>query len=280
MPLAEWRRLTLSNFTGGDQDSVSLIANVKEFLARFGYIPRIFGPPGELDEKTRRAINQYQKFYSLPTTDYLSEEFLAHIARPRCARSDFLLLKGEEDDGSPPLCFAPSQRKWLRCEVRYKLNDPPTGFSRDSVLEVFEIAFNLWVTAANLGFSFVEAEEGEPYEIFIDWVDPQSAVNVNFSVLGCFGYGEPPPENGGLKSGAFSRILFPSDQEWSIMGEPKKFHILTVALHEIGHILGLEHCGGNAVMNPNILDYIGILDPNAGELSLLKDLYRGVVCQQ
>jgi len=118
----------------------------------------------------------------------------------------------------------------------------PTGFEAE-----IEKAFDAWATVANLTFSEV-VDDGS------DFNDSTSSGDIRFAGhffdgnLGVLAHGYFPPVNGLSAAGD---VHFDSDEVWKIgLGGPG-FDVFTVAVHEIGHALGLAHEGTeDSIMNP------------------------------
>jgi len=103
--------------------------------------------------------------------------------------------------------------------------------------------------------SLVFIPRHDPVDLEIGWFDPQRDPE-------CLDYGcrlsdtdhahadFPPPNT--LFGGPPLPIHFNASERWAIDGHPAAFDIETVALHELGHCLGLFHCLAGTIMEPHV----------------------------
>jgi hypothetical protein len=252
-------------------------ALVKEFLFRFGYSSRVTQPGSVMDEETILDVNKYQRFFGLAIESFVSRETLLSMATPRCGRSDF--INASRGDARPGRVAKESGRHWELCNVPFSLVSPPSGITKTQALDVLRVAFGIWHDRANLGFIFREAGRGSAAQVLIDWISAAAAPGLNLVVKEILGYGDPPPVGGGKTPGTVARMLFDGNLDWSVNDDKRSFHMLTVVLHEVGHILGLEHCGGDSVMNPNIGRGRGRVDLRQVDIDGATALYNQVVCE-
>lgn len=225
---------------------------VRQFLVEFGYLERMDIFSDVLDDKCAEALELYQEFFGLVERHgNFTEETRRLMSGPRCSRGEFrpLLFPKDED------CVV-RVRRWPRGkeEILYALDTHPGGTSqREKILEALNEAFALWKDQLGrslpLSFNLAKQEEAD---LLIDWIAKDEVPRARLGA-GRVAFCDFPPEQniGGRRSRPL--MLFDMGQRWSTESTPGIFHITSVAMHEIGHLIGLDHCGhSKSVMNPNI----------------------------
>jgi len=137
--------------------------------------------------------------------------------------------------GSSPLAFGSPGGRWSRGALRVSIDTTGCSFfnapgATATPAGVIMDAFNMWQTASAY-FTFTQVPAGSPANIRV--VFGGSSVDSRFGsgggVLASAGY----PEHG--------NIQFDSAEKWSPRGVNGTTSLLSVAIHEIGHALGLTH---------------------------------------
>ena len=121
------------------------------------------------------------------------------------------------------------------------LNFAP-GYSQGDFDAALIAAFDAWEDVASIDFQMVPY--GEPADVVVG----------SASLGGAAGIAEYTFDgNPGLSEIYSGTITFNSDLTWSPYGEPGGINYYAVALHEIGHIIGLGHVNDTSeIMNPII----------------------------
>eukprot|EP00930_Biecheleria_cincta_P058977 TRINITY_DN44750_c0_g1_i1.p1 TRINITY_DN44750_c0_g1~~TRINITY_DN44750_c0_g1_i1.p1 ORF type:complete len:803 (-),score=137.81 TRINITY_DN44750_c0_g1_i1:402-2771(-) len=115
----------------------------------------------------------------------------------------------------------------------------PCYLRLESVAKDLETAFSQWEEASNIKFN--RTEKANDAKVTISWADHTSKNEFHFDGPG-----------GALAEARPDAIVFDSSERWEVTGAEHKhrqhlpwdelyFKLLPVALHEIGHVLGLDH---------------------------------------
>jgi hypothetical protein len=230
------------------------VREAQEYLTRFGYFPnaelaarfagwrpmvtRAPAAADVFDDNLETALRKFQVVAGLPVTGVLDPATVAMMRQPRCGHPD-------ADPAGPPLVDkfsirGPSKRWTPGSTIRVKFAEPNVallqGSSPTATQATIMAALVAWHQAMDLNFSFVNPTD--PAEVTITY--NQEGVNVG-------GHADSPP------SPVLNITRTPLVQrdpsqpvafgEWSQFGDsdPNHLSLFNVAMHEGGHLLGLDH---------------------------------------
>ncbi|KAH1080821.1 hypothetical protein J1N35_020582 [Gossypium stocksii] len=284
VPEFPFRELTVSTvdkyysynrFLGSERGRhVSGMSEIKKYLRYFGYLtsPDYNVSDDILDAQFESAIKHYQSRLGLLVTGRLDYGTLSQILAPRCGIPD-----GESS--SPTLhakknyVFFPGKPRWARpipMALTYGISPDNLihYLSLSDIRKTFKRAFSRW--ASVIPVSFVETDDYGFADIKIGFY------------TGDHGDGEPFDGVLGILAHSFSpesgRFHLDAAETWAVDFGVEKSTVAvdleSVAIHEIGHLLGLAHSPvKNAVMYPSLKPREKKVDLSIDDIQGVQSLY-------
>jgi len=195
------------------------------------------------DEIVREALEQSQIFNGLRNPKERDEETDKLINAPRCENNDIVnhLQREKRSLGStetpfrfprlppdfvslPPLPFHLKEGIWPKKHLTYKMTKYGTKLGKSTVDKLLKEAFNKWAEVSGLSFSL--ARNNKP-DIDLSFVESDHGDGYPFSGRWGAWAHAAAPEDG--------TIHFDDSKPWD------SIRFMRLALHEIGHSLGLDH---------------------------------------
>jgi|GEM_PF-1861042 hypothetical protein len=220
---------------------------VQGLLGKFGYLgPEQSAKSGTLDEVTSTALARYQRFHGLNPTGLFDEPTREMMSRSRCSLPD---TAPQASTASSAPTFS-TTCAWNKTSLTYAFDTGTGDVAGEAERDAVRNAFITWSAAIHI--SFREVGTANNPDIRIDWTNANCGdTDMTGTTLAHADY----PPGCGFYGNALPRPLHFDDQEhtWCIGAVSGQYDVETIALHEVGHILGLAHSSvSGAVMFPTV----------------------------
>ncbi|XP_010881760.2 matrix metalloproteinase-15 [Esox lucius] len=226
--------------------------NAESWLRRFGYLSQASKQMSTMQSSQilSSAISDMQLFYGLSVTGEMDPATLQAMKMPRCGVPDKFVPQTEK--GLRRKRYTLTGQKWDKNRLTYSLMNTTPKIGVERTQEAIRKAFQVWERVTPL--SFVEVAFQDITNGSLDALDIMLLFASGF-------HGDMSLFDG--EGGSLAHAYYPGpgmggdthfdlDEPWTLDNhDPSGIDLFLVAVHELGHALGLEHSDNpNAIMAP------------------------------
>ncbi|XP_022764610.1 metalloendoproteinase 2-MMP-like [Durio zibethinus] len=231
--------------------TVKGLQDLKRYLEKFGYLnydqvinkgKKNHATDDQFDDLLESAIKTYQRRHHLKATGGLDAKTVNQMMKPRCGVPDIVNGTSRQHNRKSMSIhtvgryrFFPGSPRWppTQTHLRYRFLSGVQVPGTENLRSICAQAFQRWAQVSH--FTFEEVTDNAVAEIEIGFHGTQGRDGNDRGFdgpLGTVAHATSPP--GG-------RFHYDVDENWSSNPGPSEVDLESIAVHEIGHLLGLHH---------------------------------------
>ncbi|GAA0166962.1 metalloprotease [Lithospermum erythrorhizon] len=270
--------------------NVAGLSRLKQYFQHFGYCNYSTSNfTDNFDDTLESAIKTYQLNFNLNITGELDDPTLTHLIRPRCGNADIINGSSSMNFGKVNFSYSnsggskyihsvghysffPGQPRWPPSRTTLLYAFFPGNQLPENVKAVFGRAFGRWSEVTTL--TFTETRLYYSADIKIGFFSGDHGDGEPFDgVLGTLAHAFSPP--GG-------KFHLDGDENWVVNGDfvnasssmVSAVDLESVAVHEIGHLLGLGHSSvEESIMYPTLSSSTRKVELDEDDIEGIQSLY-------
>ncbi|KAA8529515.1 hypothetical protein F0562_033686 [Nyssa sinensis] len=228
------------------------LSELKKYLQTFGYLKKYPQTQNatqmDFDDLLERAIKSYQLNYHLNSTGTLDSATVTKMMMPRCGAPDVNTgrMSKQHNHGSNSSLHTVAHYSFFQGTPKwrdYKTHLTYAFLARADILgPPCARAFQKWASMTHFSFEEISSYNIADIKISFQIGDHGDDLGPFDGPHGILAHAYAPEDG---------RLHFDGQDLWSMSPTPGAYDLETVALHEIGHILGLDHSKvEDAIMYP------------------------------
>ncbi len=211
------------------------VQSLQSMLTAYGYLWGVF-EVGKLCPATQSAVRHLQEFYGLKPDGVVGPITKKLLETPRCGIADLSSDPGETASSAPPKV---RDCRHSENNLSYAFLNGTNDLTGDQERRIVRRAFQTWDAVADL--SFTEVDPSNSPDFRIAWHSDSHGDGFPFDGRGgpegnTLAHAFPPCR--GRHAGD---LHFDEAETWTDNPSERGTFLLQVAIHEIGHLLGLFH---------------------------------------